>query len=174
MRKILLTLAILFALTSSCFAAATDVCDFDLKTFCRNYNHLINFAEMPQSAAIDENQIFERENSSGGFAVLPLKNVVNGNGTVIGVVLDQQGYIWKINLGNRYEKDSDDMATAIAITLFTIGLEKDECDALLDELKSSRVADMYFPSIDRCLTVDARDLDDAAGVGEVEISAHAD
>lgn len=174
MRKILATLAVLFALSATCFAATpTDVCDFDAKTFCRNYNHLINFMGMTQRAAIDEGQILERSNQNGDFVIMPLKNFGDGSGTVIGLVIDQQGYIWEVNLHNENPKTEDEMATAIAIALFTIGLEKDDCDALLDELNRSGTADMYFPSIGRYLAVDASTLS-SNGVGRFEISAHAD
>lgn len=42
MKKFLLTLAVIIAMASTCFAAnSTDVCDFESKVFIKNYNQVL-------------------------------------------------------------------------------------------------------------------------------------
>jgi hypothetical protein len=172
MKKFLMTLAILVAMVSNCFAAHNvDVCDFDSDTFFRNYNHLVRFKGYSNSVAIDESMITSQSNQYSETVIMPLKNFSDGEGAVIGLVIDQQGYIWEFNLQNYREGLSDDMTAAFEIALYTIGLEPDEMYDVVTEMENTGYVNKYFPGIGKYLEIDGDALKNR-GVGRIEILAH--
>lgn len=174
MKKILMTMAMLIAMASNCFAAmSTNVCDFGSGTFVQNYNSLLKLADLSKKTAINEELIFTRINEGVENIILPLKNFKNGEGTVIALVIDQQGYIWEIDLQNSQKKTSDEMAEAFALTLAIVGLEQDEITDIAIELDKNGAVEKFIPLINRTLKIES-DAFQNDGVGRIEIFAYAD
>lgn len=174
MKKILLTVAMLIAMASTCFAAlSTNVCDFEAGTFVQNYNSLVKLSGLSKKTAINEELIFTKVNAGVENIILPLKNFKNGEGTVIALVIDQQGYIWEIDLQNSKKKTSEEMANAFAATLAVVGLEQDEITDIAIELDKNGVVEKFIPSINRTLKIES-DAFKNDGVGRIEIFAYTD
>jgi hypothetical protein len=175
MKKFLLTLAVIIAMASTCFAAnSTDVCDFESKVFIKNYNQVLKVRNYQKSIAINKKFVTSQINQEGiETIIMPLKNFNDGEGIVIALVIDQQGYIWEVNLHNDSLILYDDLAAAFEVALYTIGLEQDEIYEIEQELVEKGSVEKYIPIIDRYLTIN----DDAfknGGIGSVEISAYVD
>lgn len=176
MKKVLtaVTLTIFLAVNSICFAANdVDVCDFDSNTFVKNYNHLVKFRSHSNSVAINTSLVMNQSSRYSEAVVMPLKNFNDGVGVVIGLVIDQQGYIWEINIQNNSKILFDDMMTAFELALYTAGLEQDEVYGIIAELENTGSANQYIPSIERYLAIGGDALHND-GIGRIEISAYTD
>lgn len=172
MKKILLTVAMLIVMASTCFAAnGTDVCDFESKVFIKNYNQVLKARKYQKSIEIDKKLVKSRVNQGIETVIMPLKNFVDDSGIIIALVIDQQGYIWEVNLHNDRLILYDDLAAAFELALYTIGLEQADIYAIENELLEKGSVDKYISKIDRHLVIN----DDAfknSGIGKIEISAH--
>lgn len=176
MKKVLTAMLFTFflAVNSICFAANdVDVCNFDSDTFLKNYNHLVRFRGHSNSVAIDTNLVMNQSSRYSEAVVMPLKNFSDGVGVVIGLVIDQQGYIWEINIQNNSKILFDDMMTAFELSLYTAGLEQDEVFGIIAEIENTGSANQYIPSIGKYLAIGGDALQND-GIGRIEISAYTD
>ncbi len=172
MKNFIAAFLLFFVVNATCHAEnIVNVCDFDSRGFCETYNRWLNLAGLSEKAAIDKSRIVTRPHADYDEIFLPLQNFKNGNGTAIELVADKDGNIFGISLQNSKKSTSDDMATALAITLILIGLNNDELEDLLDDLQLNNAADKFIPSIGKFLKVEG-DAFANNGVGDIKIMAH--
>lgn len=199
MKKFLMTLALVVILTSTCFAAqSVNVCDFTLKVFAENYNHILVTKDWSKDLEVDDTVVLHHEpekkhsifkftgipeneppvspstldRSHGDQTVaIPLKNFSDGKGNIIELVLNHKATISAINLKNNVENRLDEMEKSLQLTLFSIGLTQNEISSIVNELKNSGSVEKFLSSIDKTLKIEGDALKNN-GVGEIKIEAY--
>lgn len=175
MRKIFMALAVFFAVSSTCFAAKpVNVCDFNADVFCKIYNRIVSFAEMPANLAIDEKNISTHSLQNGGIVLMPLKNFDGQSGTAISLSTDASGNISRIYIQSDSTKDEQDLIAAFTLTLVTAGLNRSDVDLVFknqENFESTKTLDAFVPNINRCLKITLNPAEKDK-IDRIEITAH--